>query len=157
MRAHPSIRRVVRALAPQILLMSQGRVVFSGPMSSLAAYFTSSDLGYEIPDGCNIADFALKVSGAAVSPEGHSLARSAEELELCFKHSDAAVELDRRSQAAAAEARGLLPLGAGPGSRGPISGVDAALVLAGRTLKETSRGVRASSCMHSCVLVRTCI
>jgi ABC-type multidrug transport system ATPase subunit/ABC-type multidrug transport system permease subunit len=72
------------ALFDQLILLSDGRVIYSGRVDEAIPYFCSSALGYYYVSGENPAEFVIAVCNGKLPPQNSDLPRSAVELELLF-------------------------------------------------------------------------
>ena len=77
----------VFALFDQVLLLSEGRLIFFGPTADMVAYFSAPDLGYKYQEGQNPAEFMIDVSNGQVNPGKSHSPRCAQELEELYRNS----------------------------------------------------------------------
>jgi ABC-type multidrug transport system ATPase subunit/ABC-type multidrug transport system permease subunit len=78
----------VYALFDRTVLLSNGRLLYSGPADEAAIHFTRQALGYKFDPDQNPAEFIIDVCGGLVNPEGSEFPRLPEELEELYKQSD---------------------------------------------------------------------
>ena len=78
----------VFALFDRAVLISGGRLIYSGPADEAAAYFSRPELGYKYDKDQNPAEFIIEVCGGNIYPDGWIVPRQPEELqELYLKSS----------------------------------------------------------------------
>jgi ATP-binding cassette subfamily G (WHITE) protein 2 len=92
----------VYALYDRTVLVSAGRVIYSGPADEAVSYFTRANMGYKYEAGQNPAEFIIDVCGGNIYPEGWTSPRQPDELQDAFFRSS----FFRKP----AEALGLVPL-----------------------------------------------
>lgn len=87
-------RSSIFAMFSQLLLVAEGRLVYSGPAAATAAHFAAA--GHPCPQGFNPADWLLDVTSLdyrSAESEAASLQRVRELADLWAAHGDADVEV----------------------------------------------------------------
>lgn len=75
-------------LFDRTVLLSNGRLLFSGPADEAVTHFTRPALGYKFDPDQNPAEFIIDVCGGLINPEGNEFPRLPEELEELYKKSN---------------------------------------------------------------------
>jgi ATP-binding cassette, subfamily G (WHITE), eye pigment precursor transporter len=77
----------VFGLFDRAVLISGGRLIYSGPADEAVAYFTRPELGYKYDKNQNPAEFIIEVCGGSSYPEGWITPRQPEELQELYNKS----------------------------------------------------------------------